>query len=113
MPMTAKGLAKLIEECGELIQVAGKRLAYYTTDEHPDGGAPLSQRLEQEIGDVIAACNFVVTEHHLDAGQIGNRVALKLQRFRAWHADPTNNEHGIDAAAGRARDVPGVRRGPA
>lgn len=97
MPMTAKGLAKLIEECGELIQVAGKRLAYYTTEEHPDGGAPLSERLEDEIADVIAACNFVVNVQHLDAERIGHRVLGKVQRFRGWHADPDNNEHGIDA----------------
>lgn len=49
--MPAKGLAKLIEECGELQQIAGKKLAYYTTDEHPDGQGPLSTRLEDEIAD--------------------------------------------------------------
>lgn len=37
MPMTANGLAKLLEELGELSQVAAKKLAYFHTDEHPDG----------------------------------------------------------------------------
>lgn len=36
MALTAGGLAKLAEECGELIQVIGKKLAYYTTQTHPD-----------------------------------------------------------------------------
>lgn len=49
--LTGKGLAKLIEECGELIQVAGKKLAFYTTDVHPDGGPSpsLKRRMEDEI----------------------------------------------------------------
>jgi NTP pyrophosphatase (non-canonical NTP hydrolase) len=97
MAMTGKGLAKLIEECGELLRVAGKRLAYYTTDEHPDGGPPLAVRLEEEIADVIAAAKLVTQLHGLDAKRIAERSDAKLRTFLAWHARADNNHHGIDA----------------
>ncbi len=38
MAMTANGLTKLLEELGELAQVAAKKQAYFHTDAHPDGG---------------------------------------------------------------------------
>jgi NTP pyrophosphatase (non-canonical NTP hydrolase) len=95
--MTGKGLAKLIEECGELIQVAGKKLAYYSTENHPDGGPPLKQRLEDEIADVMAACELVIRLHGLDHHRISRRVIDKEVTFDEWHAEPDNNKHGIDA----------------
>ncbi len=95
--MTGYGLAKLIEECGELIQIAGKRLAYYTTDEHPDGGGPLRLRLEDEIADVLAACELVTVLHQLDAERITKRRDGKLLLFKQWHALLGNNGNGIDA----------------
>lgn len=95
--MTGGGLAKLIEECGELLQVAGKRLAYYKTEEHPDGGPPLSQRLEEEIADVMAACLFVSEVHGLDLKRIADRTAVKTELFKRWHKRDDNNVDGIDA----------------
>jgi NTP pyrophosphatase (non-canonical NTP hydrolase) len=97
--MTANGLAKLIEECGELLQAAGKRLAYYHTNEHPDGGDPLDVRLEHEIADVMAACRFYVQTAGLRADAIAVRSTRKLQRFREWHAMPGNNRDAIDRAS--------------
>lgn len=95
--MTGDGIAKLIEECGELTQVLGKRLAYYTTDEHPDGGPPLRERMEDEMGDVIAAIELVITKHKLDRVRIGTRVHTKLGTFSEWTERSDNNEYGIDA----------------
>jgi len=95
--MAAKGLAKLAEEMGELQQVVGKKLAYFTTDEHPDGGPPLSARLQDEIADVIAACAFVVQTLGLDADSIAERSKMKLKLYEKWHADDNNNDHGVDA----------------
>lgn len=95
--MTGKGLAKLIEECGELIQVAGKRLAYYTTDYPPDNGPRLTQRLEEEICDVMAAYLLVVTLNELELKLVDERETMKFKRFMEWHEDTENNIHGIDA----------------
>jgi len=88
MTMVANGLVKLIEECGELQQIAAKKLAYFNTDLHPDGMGPMSVRLEEEIADVIAASIFITQTFQLNEDRIGDRVELKLKRFQAWHADP-------------------------
>jgi NTP pyrophosphatase (non-canonical NTP hydrolase) len=96
--MTANGLAKLIEECGELIQVAGKKLAYYHTDEHPDGKGSLAQRLQEEMGDVMAAIRFASQALGLDRGAIEHRALHKERLFERWHADGSNGEHSIERA---------------
>ena len=93
--MTAAGVAKLIEECGELVQVCGKRLAYWTTDEHPDG-TNLRERMEDEMGDVLAAIEFVTDQLGLDADRIERRTTEKHMQFRVWDALTDNNEHAID-----------------
>lgn len=97
MTMAAKGAAKLIEECGELLQELGKRLAYYTTDEHPDGKGPLNERIQDEMGDVIAAIQFHAETWPLDQDAIVERAYRKLNLFRMWEADEHNNTEGIDA----------------
>lgn len=90
MPMTANGLAKLLEELGELAQVAAKRLAYFHTRDHPDGAGDLNERLQDEMGDVYAACGFVARQFGLDAGAIERRAWAKLATFERWHADADN-----------------------
>ena len=85
--MSHNGLAKLIEECGELQQVAGKRLAYPATEEHPDGGPSLNTRLQDEIADVLAACGLVIETHGLDYARVGQRTLEKLRLFRSWQAE--------------------------
>jgi NTP pyrophosphatase (non-canonical NTP hydrolase) len=84
MTMNADGLTKLMEECGELIQVAAKKSAY-PNGEHPDGAGDLNERLEQEIADVMAACHFVTQTWNLDASNIDARMEKKYLRFRMWH----------------------------
>lgn len=96
MPMAAKGLAKLTEEIGELGQVVGKRLAYYTTNEHPDGGEPLDDRMVKEMGDVIAAIAFVTKKFGLSAEAIERRADKKLALFELWDSNPHNNHHAVD-----------------
>lgn len=92
MPMTANGLAKLLEELGELSQVAAKRLAYFHTRTHPDGAGDLNRRMEDEIADVVAACRFVTQQFDLDPVHITMREARKLALFNEWHADPDNGK---------------------
>ena len=102
MTMTANGLAKLAEECGELLQVIGKRLAYYDTDQHPDKGPPLSRRLVDEMADVTAVIQFVLDAHELDKSRFEGRVRGKLMRLREWHLDSGNNAHGVAACVAEA-----------
>lgn len=101
MPMTANGLAKLLEELGELSQVAAKKLAYFNpSSTHPDGAGDLNERMEAEMADVSAACAFVVQQFNLDGERIANRAAVKLHLFQRWHADPSNGRDCFHAQQG-------------
>lgn len=93
--MAAKGVAKLIEECGELQQVLGKRLAMWDQDEHWDG-TNLRERMVEEMGDVIAAVWFVVDQFKLDSSAVLERVDQKWKLFTTWEAELGNNDRGID-----------------
>lgn len=80
------GLAKLIEECGELLQVAGKVIAY-PAGEHPDG-SDIVARLNEEIADVAAAIKFVVQENSsINATNFRDRRDMKVDRFQRWHRE--------------------------
>lgn len=83
MAMEKCGLAKLTEECGELIQVAAKKMAYMDTDLHPDGRS-MKDRLEEEIADVLAACTFVAKKLDLNEDYIEKRARDKIARFEEW-----------------------------
>jgi NTP pyrophosphatase (non-canonical NTP hydrolase) len=87
------GLAKLIEEAGEVMQVAGKlvQYPYHQTRGypglHPDG-SHLRTRLEQEVADVMAASLFVQEQMGLNRAEIGERITEKLALFRQWAKEP-------------------------
>ena len=99
MPMTAKGLAKLLEELGELAQVTAKKLAYFHTDEHPDGAGSLKDRMQKEMGDVSAAMTFVQQQFDLDRVAIEQRAGDKLALFQRWHADEHNGAEAFTEQA--------------
>lgn len=87
MTMSNRGLSKLIEEAGEVIQVAGKLLAY-PSGTHPDGGEDLYLRLEKELADLSAASVFVRNKLALNNKAMVKRHNKKLRTFEAWDQDP-------------------------
>lgn len=103
MTMTASGVAKLIEEVGELQtelgqlqQILGKKLAYWHTDDRPDGNGSIRQRIEDEMGDVRAAIMFVTEQLGLDRQRIHHRVDRKTALFDTWQDQIDNNDLAID-----------------
>lgn len=80
------GLSKLIEECGEVIQIAGKLMATNGEAEHWSENN-LYARLEEEIGDVLAAVGFLVDHNarKLVWDNIDQRRADKRHVFERWH----------------------------
>lgn len=82
-----RGIAKVVEECGELTVELGKLMAY-PNGEHPDAAdrGPLLRRVENELADVLAAVEFFASENSagLDLERIHSRRAMKLVRFRGW-----------------------------
>lgn len=84
MAMVYQGLVKLNEECGELVQILAKKLAYYHTDKHPDGKGSMQERLQDEMADVYAALDFVVKKNRLDIETMQKRHKEKLALFQQW-----------------------------
>lgn len=89
--MHDRGLNKLCEECGELIQIACKTAVAKGREIHPDG-LPVDSRLEDEIGDVLAAIDFVAIKLNLDVRKIGDRKDTKLEVFMSWDAEEEEDD---------------------
>jgi NTP pyrophosphatase (non-canonical NTP hydrolase) len=81
---TWPGISKLVEELGEVAQVAGKLIATGGRPAHWDG-TNLRVRLEDELADLEAAIAFVIQRNGLDADRIAERREAKLRLFREWH----------------------------
>lgn len=85
---TWPGIAKLSEECGEVVQVIGKLMMTHGDPVHWSGD--LRQQLMEEMADVMAAVQFV-GEICLTAGEreaIADRCAEKRAKFQRWHDQP-------------------------
>ena len=80
------GLSKLIEECGEVCQVAGKIIGNQGRADHWDG-SHLPTRLTDELGDLMAAITFVARTNGISMDAVTARAAKKLDLFQQWHAD--------------------------
>lgn len=100
------GLSKVVEECGELIQVAGKLMAIDGQAEHWDG-TNLHDRLNEELADVMAACRFFIAQNQLEEEPILDRVAEKMALFRRWQAEQEQKRR----EGRRERDRMWFRRG--
>lgn len=77
------GLAKLVEECGEVLEIAGKIMGVGGGPE-PLGwdGTALIEALEEELADLTAAIGFVVDHAGLEGGI---RSREKRAQFLEWH----------------------------
>lgn len=80
------GLSKLIEEMGEVQQVAGKLIATNGEPDHWDG-SDLRQRLTGELADLAAAIIFFTEANGLDTAQFHERRAKKCKTFGVWHQE--------------------------
>lgn len=108
--MTAAGVAKLIEECGELTQALGKKLAWWDTNAPHWDGSVLNERIEEEMGDVRAAIDFCIDRLGLDGAAVEVRERKKRALFDLWEAILDNNDHGVDGRqAGGRCSCGGVR----
>lgn len=105
------GLSKLIEECGEVIQVCGKIIALGGMGRHWDG-SDLKKRLEDEIGDMAAAAEFFTANNHLDEDRIRERFFEKLETFHTWNEEQRKPNDGSGSGdAGDPAQGDAVREG--
>jgi NTP pyrophosphatase (non-canonical NTP hydrolase) len=80
------GISKLVEECGEVLQVAGKLMGSRGQVEHWNV-ENLKCALEDEIADLMAACDFVIHFCRLRVEHISARRKRKLDTFSKWHRE--------------------------
>lgn len=78
-----KGIHKLTEESGEVLQLLGK-LGAFPEGPHPDGQGDLKERLEDELADLSAAASYFAETNELDLGKMQARSDEKLEKFRHW-----------------------------
>ena len=79
------GLSKLIEECGEVLQVGGKLMGSEGRTDHWSGD--LNQMLVEELGDLRAAITFFTEANAIDSASVACRHRDKLIQFWEWHRD--------------------------
>lgn len=81
------GMAKLVEECGEVIQVAGKLMMTHGSPAHWTGN--LRELLLDEVADVEAAIVFLSRHNMTDTERrdMCRRVTAKVAKFEQWHED--------------------------
>lgn len=87
------GLAKLMEECGEVVQAGTKIIAANGEDIHWQNDLSLTGQLEDEIADVTAAIVFITENNPLDTDRITARANRKLKIFRGWHTAETDHSN--------------------
>lgn len=79
------GLAKLMEEMGELQQVLGKIMACEGPSAIYWDSSSLVPALLDELADVRASLSFFILRNNLDSRTIALRVEDKFQKFQYWH----------------------------
>lgn len=91
-----RGIGKLTEECGEVLQLLGKAVAFPTGD-HPDGRGSMRERLPFELADLKAAIEYFERVNDLRVDTI--RHSEKVAQFTAWGL---TGVHDLRAAISRA-----------
>lgn len=88
------GLAKVIEEAGELGEVFGKIMSCGGLRFNPWGGADLGAKLDEEAADLLAALTFMVAYcPHIDSDIVAKRMARKYKLFEEWAAGRTDTRY--------------------
>lgn len=81
------GIAKLIEEMGEVGQVVGRLMALHG-QLATLGGIDVKRDLVKELADLQAAIDFVMGERtREERGVFTERRSTKLALFQKWHHD--------------------------
>lgn len=86
---TWPGISKLIEECGEVLQVCGKLIATGGRTDHWSG-VDLAEELTDELADLLAAIRFVRQHNEeIKPHRLLRRMEKKLELFEQWHKQYT------------------------
>lgn len=76
-----RGISKLTEECGEVLQLLGK-LNVFPGGDHPDGKGDLYKRIADELDDLQAAITFFRMANEVKPDD--DRIRRKYDLFKEW-----------------------------
>ena len=79
-PAEAERLAMLVEECGEVIQAAGKILRHGYDSEHPETGVSNLEALERELSDVLAVMSLMAAAYDINEGSVNDNLQGSIER---------------------------------
>lgn len=87
------GLTKIVEECGELLQIIGKLMATGGNPAHWSG-SDLRSGLLDEMADAYAAVQFAAAHCFTPAERVRmlQRVENKMKMFRLWQSQQERKE---------------------
>jgi hypothetical protein len=79
-----RGIHKLIEEAGEVLQLCGK-IGAFPDEAHPSG-EDIRAKMVEELGDLRAAIDYFMVENfsHTERGHIYDRRYHKFHKFADW-----------------------------
>ncbi len=83
------GTSRLVEECGELLQVLGKLIGAGGETDHWDS-TDLREKVIDELADVHAALIFFASANGLPSATIEARAAQKVAQYDKWHQEGTH-----------------------
>jgi len=84
------GISKVVEECAEVIQVAGKLMQRGGRTDHWSGD--LLKMMIEELGDCQAAIDMLIElNDRVDAAAVEERRRDKRRTFRRWHQENMGN----------------------
>lgn len=85
---TWPGLSKLVEECGEVLQIAGKIMGTGGAVQHWDGKGDLDERIALELCDLFAAARAFFQLNGFDGNPVYiQREIQKYRQFLKWHSE--------------------------
>lgn len=94
----AERLAILIEECGEVVQIACKILRHGFASYHPSGGPANREELEKELGDLACAAELLVRARDVRKRRIAEHAGEKIDSLRKYtHHQPAKLLDGLQA----------------
>lgn len=85
-PIDLKHMGKLGEELGEASAAVSRCIIQGIDEREPVTGKPNREWLEDEIADVLANFDLVVSHFVLDTDRIAARVKYKVGHLAKWHA---------------------------
>lgn len=83
-PLMLRRMGKLIEELGELTNVAARCIIQGIDKVDPGTGRVNLDRLEDELADVMAQCQMTINILSLNGAKICTRKLDKERQMREW-----------------------------